>query len=235
LTDSGTETEQLEGWVPFTRLQAAVARRMTLAKTTIPEFSTTIDVDMDAARAFRESRRAADGVAPTLNDLVIKACALALRSHPKLNASVGEGGVQMHSHVNVGVAVAADDRLLVPTVFDADRMPLSALSAAVRDVVARMRAGKISQRDLTDGTFTVSNLGMLGVSEFEAIVNPPQVAILAVGAVRPTPVVRGQSVGVAHVARLTLVSDHRAVYGADAARFLGAVRDLLESPDDLTG
>ena len=168
---------------------------------------------------------------PSVNDFVVKAAALALRAQPAFNSSFVDGRCERHGRVNVGIAVATDEALLVPAVLDADLKPLSAIAAETRDLAARAQARRLSPDELTASTFTVSNLGMLGVRSFTAVINPPQVAILAVGAARRTPVeTAAGGVVFRDVATLTLTSDHRAVYGADAARFLGHLRRLLEHP-----
>lgn len=219
--------------VTFTRPQSTVARRLSNAKATIPEFTVTADVVLDAVVRYRESRRAAGSGAPTVNDVIVKAVALSLRRHPVLNAAVREDGLDLFPRVNVGIAVAADRRLVVPTIRDVDQLSLDEIGTETRRLVKAVRDGTIAQADLLGGTFTVSNLGMYGVTDFTAIINPPQVAILAVGAARRVPVVDGDEVVPRSVARLCLVSDHRAVYGADAAQFLIEVGKRLSEPRTL--
>ena len=222
--------------VPLTATQRTIARRMAESTASVPHFAVTFDVDMEAAVALRGDLKelAADPV-PTLNDLVVKAVALALREHPGLNASFEGDAVARWPRVNVGVAVALDDALLVPVVHDADRASLGEIARATRGLVERAKARRLEPADLADGTFTVSNLGPLGARVFTAVVNPPEVAILAVGTVERRPVVDGAGALVArHRMEMTLSADHRAVYGADAARFLQRVRELLERPVSLT-
>jgi pyruvate dehydrogenase E2 component (dihydrolipoamide acetyltransferase) len=188
---------------------------------------------MDAAVALRAELKALvgeDGPAPSYNDLVVKACALALLRHPLANGSFRDGRFELHDHVNVGVAVAAPGTLVVPVIRDADRKGLSTIAREGRALAAKVRDGAIAPPDLSGGTFTVSNLGMMGVTSFTAVVNPPQAAILAVGAMTPTPVVRDGEVVIRPIMTITLSCDHRILYGADAAAFLGAVRTLLEQP-----
>jgi pyruvate dehydrogenase E2 component (dihydrolipoamide acetyltransferase) len=243
--------------VELTRTQQTIARRMAESKATIPDFSLQMDVDMEECAALRSQLKrlsqpdapaqqgaAAPAVAPTYNDMVVKACALALREHPRANGGYRDGRLQLHSRVNVGVAVAADEALVVPTVFDADEKSLGEIARETRALAERVRSGAITPPELGGGTFTVSNLGMFGVRSFTAIVNPPQAAILSVGSLeqravpagdgapRPTGAVGG--VVVRHTMTLTLVCDHRILYGADAARFLARVRELLETPSALT-
>ena len=168
--------------------------------------------------------------------MVVKASALALRAHPRANSSYRDGRLQLHERVNVGVAVATESEqpqggaLIVPTIFDADRKALGEISREARALAARVRDGSITPPELSGGTFTVSNLGMFGVRSFEAIINPAQAAILSVGAVRAVPVVRDGEIVARHMMSLTLACDHRILYGADAARFLTHIRELLEEP-----
>jgi pyruvate dehydrogenase E2 component (dihydrolipoamide acetyltransferase) len=166
--------------------------------------------------------------------MVVKAVALALREHPLANGSYRDGKVQLHSRINVGVAVAADGALVVPTVFDAQEKSLGEIARETRALASRVRDGSITPPELGGGTFTVSNLGMYGISSFTAIINPPQAAILSVGALAPRAVVRDGEILARNTMSLTLVSDHRILYGAEAARFLARVRELLQAPSALT-
>ncbi len=167
--------------------------------------------------------------------MVVKACALALREHPRANSSYRDGRLQLHARVNVGVAVATDSdepaggALIVPTVFDADLKSLGEIAREARALATRVRDGSITPPELGGGTFTVSNLGMFGVSDFTAIINPPQAAILSVGSVQPRPVVRDGEIVARQQMTVTLACDHRVLYGAAAARFLARVRELLET------
>jgi pyruvate dehydrogenase E2 component (dihydrolipoamide acetyltransferase) len=216
-----------------TRLQQLIARRMVEAKSTIPEFQVETEVVMDAAIALRaELKRAAlDGdVVPSLNDLIVKASALALREHPRANASYREGRFDLYSRVNVGVAVAADDALIVPTVFDADTKSLGEIASDVRALARRVREGTSRPTDLEGGTFTVSNLGMYGMSAVTPVINPPQAAILGVGALREVLARIDGEIVDRTVMTLRLSCDHRILYGADAATFLARIRDLLTEP-----
>jgi pyruvate dehydrogenase E2 component (dihydrolipoamide acetyltransferase) len=241
--------------VELTRTQRTIARRMAESKATIPDFTLTADVDMQECVELRaELKRLAHkgverttggddekgGVAPTYNDMIVKACALALREHPRANGSYRDGRFELHSRVNVGVAVAvtSDDRtggaLVVPTVFDADAKALGEIARETRTLAQRVRDGQVTPPELGGATFTVSNLGMYGIRDFTAIVNPPQAAILAVGEVAPRPVARKKKAIVRPAMTLTLSCDHRILYGADAALFLARVRELLEGPAALT-
>jgi pyruvate dehydrogenase E2 component (dihydrolipoamide acetyltransferase) len=221
--------------VELTRTQQTIARRMAESKATIPDFTLQVEVDMeDCVKLRSELKRLSQSEAPTYNDMVVKASALALREHPHANGSYRDGRLQLHSRVNVGVAVAADDALVVPTVFDAEEKSLGEIARETRALAERVRAGTITPPELGGGTFTVSNLGMYGVRSFTAIINPPQSAILSVGSLEPRAVVRDGEVVPRHTMTLTLACDHRILYGAGAAQFLARVRELLEAPSSLT-
>lgn len=241
--------------VELSRTQRTVARRMAESKATIPDFTLTADVDMEACVELRSElkrlshpsagggsagRGGDGGVAPTYNDMIVKACALALREHPRANGTYRDGRFELHARVNVGVAVAvgSDDptagALVVPTLFDADTKALGEIARETRALAERVRDGSITPPELSGGTFTVSNLGMYGIASFTAIVNPPQAAILAVGAVEPRAVVRDGEIVARHTMSVTLACDHRILYGAGAALFLARVRELLEEPTALT-
>jgi pyruvate dehydrogenase E2 component (dihydrolipoamide acetyltransferase) len=161
---------------------------------------------------------------------VVKASAIALREHPRANGAYRDGRLELYSRVNVGVAVAAQDALVVPTVFDADRKGLRQIAAEVRELAGRVREGTVTPPELSGGTFTVSNLGMFGIDSFSAVINPPQAGILAVGAIVERPVIRDGEVASAHLMPVTLACDHRILYGADGAEFLARIRALLEEP-----
>jgi pyruvate dehydrogenase E2 component (dihydrolipoamide acetyltransferase) len=225
------------------RTQRTIARRMAESKATIPDFTLTADIDMERCVALRaELKRLShdDDDAPTYNDMIVKACALALRDHPRANGSYRDGRFELHTRVNVGVAVAAGGgnptggALVVPTVFDADTKALGEIARETRTLAERVRDGSITPPELSGGTFTVSNLGMYGIASFTAIVNPPQAAILAVGAVAPRAVVRKKKLAARQTMSVTLACDHRILYGADAALFLARIRELLEEPAALT-
>ena len=220
----------------LSRTQQTIARRMAESRATVPDFTLEADVDMEAAVAARASLKAAAAegqVVPSLNDMVVKACALALREFPRVNAAYRDGRFELYSRVNVGVAVAVPDGLTVPTVFDADRRTLGEIAAQTRVLAAKARDGSITPPELSGGTFSVSNLGMHGIREFTAVINPPQAAILSVGEVAPRAVVRDSQVVARNLMSVTLACDHRILYGADAAEFLARVRGLLEAPMSL--
>jgi pyruvate dehydrogenase E2 component (dihydrolipoamide acetyltransferase) len=212
------------------RLQTAMAERMSQSSATIPDFQVQAEVVMDAAVAMRAGIAAGGVKPPSLNDLIIKATALALRSHPRANASFRDGRFELYSRINIGIAVAADDALVVPTIFDADQKSIGAIAEESRRLAARVRDRTITPPELSGTTFTVSNLGMYGTSAITPIINPPQVAILGVGATRSVLTrVDGEIVD-RHLMTLTLSCDHRILHGADAAQLLADIRNKLETP-----
>jgi pyruvate dehydrogenase E2 component (dihydrolipoyllysine-residue acetyltransferase) len=214
-----------------TPTQATIARRMVESATTIPVFTVSADVDVSQIVATRREARDKGEDAPSVNDFVVKAVATTLREFPRFNASYVDGKVESYARVNVGIAVATDDALLVPVVRDADRKSLVELAEETRTLADGARRRALRPEDFHDGTFTVSNLGMFGVRAFTAIVDPPQVAILAVGGARRAPVEAGPDrIAFRDVLTVTLSCDHRVVYGADGARFLSRLRELLERP-----
>jgi pyruvate dehydrogenase E2 component (dihydrolipoamide acetyltransferase) len=217
----------------LSKLQSTIARRMSESKATAPHFYLEAEIDMSRAVEARARVKAgaADGeVVPSFNDMVVKACALALREHPRANGAYRDGRFELYSRVNVGVAVAAQDALVVPTVFDADTKGLRQIATDSRALARRVREGTITPPELSGGTFTVSNLGMYGIDNFSAVINTPQAAILAVGAIKERPVVREGELTTAQMLYVTLACDHRILYGAPAAEFLARVRTLLEEP-----
>jgi pyruvate dehydrogenase E2 component (dihydrolipoamide acetyltransferase) len=220
--------------VELTKLQQTVARRMAESKATAPHFYLQAEFDLTAAVAGRATLKtqAKEGeVVPTFNDMVVKACALALREFPRANGAYRDGKIELYSRINVGVAVAAQDALVVPTVFDADLKGLRQISSETRALAARVRDGQITPPELSGGTFTVSNLGMYGISNFSAVINTPQAGILAVGELKAKPVVTDSGeIEARQLMGVTLACDHRILYGADGAQFLARVRQLLEEP-----
>ncbi|MDP2710627.1 MAG: dihydrolipoamide acetyltransferase family protein [Solirubrobacteraceae bacterium] len=229
-----TETGTAKGDVTvqeLTRVQGLIARRMAESRATIPTFELRTEIDMDACVALRAELKALGGDAPSYNDMVVKASALALREFPRANGSYRDGRFELYGRINVGVAVAATDALVVPTVFDADRKSLREIARETRALAERVRTQAVTPPELSGGTFTVSNLGMYGVTDFTAVINPPQAAILAVGALARRAVVGDDGELVArHTMSVTLACDHRILYGADAAEFLARIRALLERP-----
>jgi pyruvate dehydrogenase E2 component (dihydrolipoamide acetyltransferase) len=202
---------------------------MAESRATVPDIELSSEVDMSRAVALREQLREVSDPAPSINDLIVKASALALREFPRVNGAYRDSRFESYARVNVGIAVAAEDSLVVPTIFDADTKSLAEIGQSARALAARVRDGSIAPADLAGGTFTVSNLGMYGVDSFSPVINLPQAAILAVGSLRPRPVVDDSGAIVARpTIVLTLACDHRILYGADGARFLARVRELLE-------
>ncbi len=214
----------------LSRLQQTVARRMAESKSTVPDFVVRTEVAMDACAELRDQLKPLTPVAPSFNDMIVKACALALCELPVANGSYRDGRFELHERVNIGVAVAGEGTLVVPTVFDADTRSLGDIARTTRALAAKVRDGSVTPPELAGGTFTVSNLGMFGVTGFTAVINPPQAAILAVGAVRDVPVISDGELAAGKRMEIALTCDHRILYGADAARFVARVRELLEQP-----
>ncbi|GAA1212222.1 dihydrolipoamide acetyltransferase family protein [Pseudonocardia alaniniphila] len=218
--------------VPLSRARQLTADRMSESARTVPSFPLTAEADMTRALELRAGiAELGEGtVVPTVTDLVVAACGRALREHPRVNASYREGTVAMFGRVNIGVAVNATDALLVPTITDVDARSLTSIAVRTRELADLARGGQIGPADLEGATFTVSNLGMFGVTVFEAVINPPQAAILAVGALRRLPREVGGELHARPILTLTLTSDHRVLDGAESARFLRRLVELLERP-----
>jgi pyruvate dehydrogenase E2 component (dihydrolipoamide acetyltransferase) len=215
----------------LTRLQRTVSRRMAESKATAPDYTLHMEVDMSLCVELRKRLKEVEDPAPSFNDMVVKACANALREHPRVNGAYRDGQFELYSAVNVGLAVAAQDTLVVPTIHDADKKSLGEIARQARKLIEKVRDGKITPPELSGGTFTVSNLGMYGVDSFTAVINPPQAAILTVGALKKRPAVdEGGRIVARDAMTLSLVCDHRILYGADGAQFLARVRELLEQP-----
>ncbi len=227
---SGPDVEVVEP----TRMQATIARRMAEAKTTVPEFNITVEARVDLAVSMRQQLKdsvpAADKV--TMTDFLVRACALVLRKFPEVNSSWVDGRFQRKRRISIGLAVAPSQGmgLLVPVVHDADLKDLIQISIESRQVIERARSGRPAEGDLSGATFSISNLGMYGVDEFVAIINPPEAAILAVGAIKEVPVVDAGRIVPGKVMRMTLSVDHRVFYGATAAQFMAEVKRLIENP-----
>ncbi|HET7454716.1 MAG TPA: dihydrolipoamide acetyltransferase family protein [Solirubrobacterales bacterium] len=225
-----TQTRELN------KLQQTIARRMAESKATAPHFYLTIEIDMGKAVEARAALKATakEGeVVPSFNDMIVKACAIALRELPKANGAYRDGRFEQYSRVNVGVAVAAEEALVVPTVFDADKKGLRQIAEDVRAVAAKVRDGSVTPPELSGGTFTVTNLGMYGIEVFDAVINMGQAAILAAGAIREAPAVRDGQLVPAKLMKATIACDHRILYGAEGAEFLARVKALLEEPVSL--
>jgi pyruvate dehydrogenase E2 component (dihydrolipoamide acetyltransferase) len=217
--------------LPVSNMRRVIAKRLVESMFTAPHFYVTVDIDMDAAVALREQLQRGEDVKVTYNDLVVKACAKALTRFPLVNASWAGDKIVTHGEVHVGVAVTIPDGLITPVVRSADRKSVLDISREVKDLATRARDRKLKPEEFTGSTFTISNLGMFGVTEFTAIINPPESAILAVGAVQRVAVVgEDDDIRPGHRMKVTLSSDHRVVDGAMAAQFLAEVRRLLENP-----
>lgn len=221
--------------VPHTNMRKTIARRLSESKRTVPHFYLTVDCEIDRLLATRRkfAERGGAGRGISVNDFVIRAAALALRETPDANASWSDDGIVRYGAVDVSVAVATGGGLIAPVVRNADRKGLGEISAEMKDLAARARSGGLRPEEYQGGTFSISNLGMYGVREFSAIVNPPQSAILAVGAGEPRPVVRDGALAVATVATCTLSCDHRVVDGAVGARLLAAFKGFVEYPSTM--
>jgi pyruvate dehydrogenase E2 component (dihydrolipoamide acetyltransferase) len=219
--------------IPLSNMRKTIARRLSESKFTAPHFYVTVEIGMDEAVSVRQQLVRSENVKVSFNDLVVKACARALTRFPAVNASWAVDKIVTHGDVHIGVAVAVPDGLIVPVVRNADRKQVVDISREVKDLAARARDRKLRPEEFAGSTFSVSNLGMFDVTEFTAIINPPESAILAVGAVRRVPVVVNDEVAIGHRMKVTMSCDHRVVDGALAAQFLAEVRRLLENPVSL--
>lgn len=215
---------------PISQMRKTIARRLTESKFSAPHFYLTIEIDMDKAVEVRSMLNEISETKISFNDLVIKAAALALRKHPKINASWLGDKIRYYQDINIGVAVAVEEGLLVPVVRHADRKGLSTIAAEVKDFAQKAKNKKLQPSDWEGNTFTISNLGMFGIDEFTAIINPPDACIMAVGGIRQIPVVKNGQIVPGHVMKVTLSCDHRAVDGATGAAFLQTFKSLLEDP-----
>jgi len=215
---------------PTSQMRKVIAKRLLESTNGAPHFYLTIEVDMENAMQSRNAINAIPDTKVSFNDLVIKACAAALRKHPKVNSSWMGDKIRYYSHVHIGVAVAVEDGLLVPVVRFADQKSLSQISAEVKDLGKRAKDKKLQPADWEGNTFTVSNLGMFGIDEFTSIINTPESCILSVGAIRQVPVVKNNQVVPGNVMKVTLACDHRTVDGATGAAFLQTLRTYLENP-----
>ncbi|MGE0790746.1 MAG: pyruvate dehydrogenase complex dihydrolipoamide acetyltransferase [Sandaracinaceae bacterium] len=232
----GTGERQPPRVEKLTSMRKTIARRLTESKQTVPHFYLTIDLDVGPLAAARaqineELQRASDGKEKaSINDLLIKAAAIALRRVPEANASFAGDSIHFHQVVDISVAVAIPDGLVTPVVRDADQKGIRAISAEVRELAGRARNKKLTPEEMTNGTFSISNLGMYGIEEFSAVINPPEGCILAVGTLREEPVVKDGAIAIGQRMRVTLSCDHRVVDGALGARWLAAFRELVEHP-----
>jgi len=222
--------------IPLRGMRGRVAERMFQSWNTIPRVTEVMQVDMSATVAFREAMlgqwEQQYGLRISLNDMITKAVAMALRRQPRLNATLADQEVRLHDSVNVGIAVNLDEGLIVPVIFNADQKDLGQIAREGRDLAEKARDGRLQLDEISDGTFTITNLGTTGIELFTPIINPPQVAILGVGMVQRRPVVVGDALAIRPAVYLSLVFDHRAVDGVPAANFLQELKRLLEKPQD---
>jgi pyruvate dehydrogenase E2 component (dihydrolipoamide acetyltransferase) len=216
--------------VVVSQMRKTIARRLAESKFSAPHFYLTIDIDMDKAMAARTQINEVASAKVSFNDMVIKASALALRKHPKINSSWLGDKIRFNQHINIGVAMAVEEGLLVPVVRYADNKPLSQIASEVKVYAGKAKEKKLQPSDWEGNTFTISNLGMFGIEEFTAIINPPDACIMAVGAIRQEPVVKNGQVVPGNRMKVTLSCDHRVVDGASGAEFLQTFKQLLEEP-----
>ena len=232
--EAEVEAEPVDELVPLSKMRQQIARVTIRSKSEKPHFYVNTDVDMTAAMTLRaqiNQAMAADGVRATVNDLIIAASVLALKRYPKFNAYYEDGGIRMNDDVNVGVAMAVEEGLILPAIVGAGDMSLKEIAQASKDLSDRAQQGTLSPQEYSGGTFAISNMGMMGVTSFVAIIQPPQSAVLAVGAVQKRPVVtHDDQVVVRQMMTATLSADHRIVDGAEGAMFVNEIKDLLESP-----
>ena len=216
--------------VKNSQMRKAIAKTLSKSKFTAPHYYLTVEVDMTGAIASRKKINDIPDVKVSFNDLVVKACAMALKQHPQVNTSWSDEAMLYHQHIHIGVAVAVPDGLVVPVLKFADQMGLTQIGGAVKELAGKARNKKLTPAEMEGSTFTVSNLGMFGISEFTSIIYPPNSAILSVGAIEEKPVVKDGQIVVGNVMRITLASDHRTVDGATGAQFLSTLRTYLENP-----
>ena len=216
---------------PATQIRQTIAKRLVTSIGPVPHFFLTVDIEMDRAADMRESIKALDpDLKISINDIIIKCAAAALMQHPQVNASFQEKFIRYYEHADIGVAVAIEDGLITPVIRAADQKSLSQIAGEVRELAERARSKKLKPEEYTGATFSISNLGMFGIDEFTAVINPPEGAILAVGAVTPKPVVRDGQVVVRQMMRVTMSCDHRVIDGATGAKFLQVFKRVLENP-----
>lgn len=216
---------------PLSMMREAIAKRLSQSNVEAPHFFLTVEVRMENAISFRESLNSFDEENKiSFNDIIVKACAAALQEHPEVNATFMKDKIRIFGNVHIGVAVAIDEGLITPVIHDVDKKGLRDISAETKDLAARARQRKLKPEEYSGSTFTISNLGMFGVDEFTAIINPPEAAILAVGAIAEKPVVDDGEIKIGKRMRITLSSDHRVVDGAMAAQFMQTLKKILESP-----
>jgi pyruvate dehydrogenase E2 component (dihydrolipoamide acetyltransferase) len=219
--------------VKASSMRRTIARRLTESKQTVPHYYLSIDVDiapLSDAREAMNARLEAEGEKLSLNDLIIKASAMTLRRVPEVNASWMDKEIHYHQVVDISIAVAIDDGLMTPVIRDADRKGIAQIAREVRELAARAREKKLQPEEMSNGTFSISNLGMFGIEEFSAVINPPEAAILAVGTIRNEAVIEGDAIVPGRRMRFTMSCDHRVIDGATGAKFMAALKSTLESP-----
>ena len=216
---------------PATQIRQTIAKRLVTSIGPVPHFFLTVDIDMDRAAEMRESIKSLDpDLKISVNDIIIKCAAAALMQHPQVNASFQEKFIRYYDHADIGVAVAIEDGLITPVIRAADQKSLSQIAGEVRELAERARSKKLKPEEYTGATFSISNLGMFGIDEFTAVINPPEGGILAIGAMTPKPVVRDNQVVVKQMMRVTMSCDHRVIDGATGAKFLQTFKKILENP-----
>lgn len=230
VTNFAIAGEESTSEVKNSQMRKAIAKALSNSKFSAPHFYLNIEVDMDNAMASRKTINAIPDTKISFNDMVVKACAMALKKHPQVNTSWTDNNTLFHSHINVGVAVAVDEGLVVPVVKHTDALSLTQIGAAVRDLAGKARTKKITPAEMQGSTFTVSNLGMFGIESFTSIINQPNSAILSVGAIVQKPVVKNGEIVVGNTMKLTLACDHRTVDGAVGAQFLQTLKTYIENP-----
>ena len=219
----------------MSKMRQAIARRMSMSKQSAPHYYLTLDIDMTSALAFREQMNsvATDAQRVSINDLVVKACAMALQRHPKFNAGYGEDGLRLHDAINIDIGIALDDGLIAPAILDVAHKSLGVIAEEGKDLVTRAKGGHLRADEYSAGTFTITNLGAYGVETLIGIINPPQAAILGVGSVMAQAVVREGEVVVRQVMKVALRADHRVTDGAEGAGFIKEIQKVLENPASL--
>ena len=215
---------------PLSQMRKTIASRLSQSKFTAPHFYLTSEVDVENLISLRQNINQTLDEKISFNDIIIKAVAFSLRKHPNINVSWSEDNIILNENINIGVAIAVDEGLLVPVIKNADKNSILDISNKIKDFAERSRNKKINLEELSGNTFTVSNLGMFGIDEFTAIINPPDACILAVGAIKQKPIVKNNEIAIGNVMKVTLSSDHRLVDGAEGAKFLKTLKTVLESP-----
>ncbi len=223
--------ERVSSEQPLNTMRTAIAQRMTMSKTTVPHFYLTVEVDMDKAIALRQDINAAqEEVKISFTDLIVKATAMTLRQHPRVNGSFAGDKFVLHHRIDIGLAVALEDGLITPVLRDCDEKSLLEIAKESRFLAEKAKARKLTTEEYSGATFTISNLGMYGIEEFSAIINPPEAAILAIAAIKEKPVVKDGQIVIGHRMKMTLSCDHRIIDGATGAIFLNDLVALLENP-----